>query len=213
MEMEHFIPEDDVNRDLPPLGVISTWFGVVLVTLTAVGQISGSSSGVSIAAPLVASMEFILIAFILASSLFLIVQAQQGVRLSAIPLFINVGTLIIIRLVPFAHVWEDMRYEWRQRSYEKVSEMVEAGELNADEIGVAFLPLKYRHLSAENGRIWISEQTDTTLIFFPIEINSQESFAGYLYRADGEPPQGGEFGGQWRYVTQKRPFWFFCVSY
>jgi hypothetical protein len=211
--MEHSLRDNDFNHDLPPFGVISTWFGVVLVTLTAVGQLSKNPSGSSLTSPLVVSMEFILIAFILASFLFLVIQVRQSVRLSAIPLFINIGTLIIIRLVPFGHVLEDVRYEWHRRSFEKVAEMVETRELVADENGQAYLPANYSHLSVENGRIWIDPASDTTLIFFPTAVNSQDSFAGYLYRADGEPPQDSEFNGHWRYVTQKRPFWFFCVSY
>ncbi len=207
------VDEQETVQDLPGLSIISLWFGVVLIGITAVSHISRSSAHKSWAFPLTAGMEFILFAFILSSFVYLAYRAAQGVKLAAIPLAINIGTLMIVRLIPFTQVWEDMRFEWQAQSFERVADMVAAQELIPDENGIVTLPLRYRSLSSEKGQIWVMQEGTTTLIFFPVDIAAPRSFAGYLYRSDSLPPQGNEFGGQWRFVTQKRPLWFFCASY
>ena len=207
------VDEQEADRDLPGLSIISLWFGVVLIGITAVSHISRSSAHKLWAFPLTAGMEFILFAFILASFVYLAYRATQGIKLAAIPLAINIGTLMIVRLIPFTQVWEDMRFHWQAQSFERVADLVAAKELIPDESGIVILPLRYRNLSSEKGQIWVTQEEATTLIFFPVDVADPHSFSGYLYRSDGLPPQGNEFGGQWRFVTQKRPLWFFCASY
>jgi len=207
------VDEQEADRDLPGLSIMSLWFGVVLIGLTAVAHISRHSIHQSWAFPLTTGMEFILFAFILSSIIYLAYRVKQGVKLAAIPLAINIGTLIIIRLVPFSQVWEDVRFEWQAQSFERVANLVVAGELVPDANNVVTLPFRYRSLTSEKGQIWATKEDGVTIIFFPIDIGDPQSFAGYIYRSDNLPPQGDEFGGQWRFVTQKRPFWFFCASY
>ncbi|VAW31223.1 hypothetical protein MNBD_CHLOROFLEXI01-2655 [hydrothermal vent metagenome] len=125
---------------------------------------------------------------------------------------INVGTLIIVQLVPFTDLWETMRFQWRISHYEAVTQMVEAGELLPNENGIITLPERYRYLSADNGRIWLQSEGETTTLFFFAERNAPRNFSGYLYRSDNTPPQLGDFMGRWRYMTQKRPNWCFCIS-
>ena len=198
--MDHSLSSDDLYRpDFPSLGLFSTWFGVVLIGVTAVLQTGQSSQG-SWADPLVEGLQFVLLALILASLFYLPFRAGRGVKWAALPLAINVFTLIIVQLVPFADLWEMARFQ------------VEAGELVPGDGGVAYLAEPYRYLSTDNGRIAIQTEADTTAIFFFNERNAPRNFSGYLYRSDNNPPQQGDFQGRWRYVEQIRPHWYFCIS-
>ena len=210
--MDHSLSSDDLYRpDFPSLGLFSTWFGVVLIGVTAVLQTGRSSQG-SWADPLVEGLQFVLLALILASLFYLPFRAGRGVKWAALPLAINVFTLIIVQLVPFADLWETARFQVRLGQYEAVVALVEAGELVPGESGVIYLAEPYRYLSTDNGRIAIHTEADTTAIFFFNERNAPRNFSGYLYRSDNNPPQQGDFQGRWRYVEQIRPHWYFCIS-
>jgi hypothetical protein len=211
--MSQTILSDDLYKpDFPSLGLFSTWFGVLLIGLSAVLQMGPPSQNGYWAQPLVEGLQFLLAALILASLFYLPFRAERGVKWAALPLAINVGTLIIVQLVPFADLWETVRFQWRISHYEAVTQMVEAGELLPNENGIITLPERYRYLSADNGRIRVQTEGETTTLFFFTERNAPRNFSGYLYRSDNTPPQLGDFMGRWRYVAQKRPNWYFCVS-
>lgn len=211
--MSQTIVSDDLyTPDFPSLGLFSTWFGAVLIGLTAVLQAGQSSRGSYWAEPLVDGLQFVLVALILASLFYLPFRAERGVKWAALPLAINIGTLIIVQLVPFADLWETLRFRWRISHYEAVAQMVESGELLPGESGLITLPEPYRYLSVDSGRIWVESDGETTAIFFFTEKNAPRNFAGYLYRSDSNPPQQGDFLGRWRYVSQKQAHWYFCIS-
>ena len=211
--MSQTILTDDLYQpDFPSLGLFSTWFGAVLIGLTAVLQAGQSSRGSYWAEPLVDGLQFVLVALILASLFYLPFRAERGVKWAALPLAINIGTLIIVQLVPFADLWEALRFRWRISQYEAVAQMVESGELLPGESGMITLPEPYRYLSVDSGRIWVETSGETTSIFFATERNAPRNFAGYLYRSDNNPPQQGDFMGRWRYVSQKQAHWYFCIS-
>ena len=204
--------EDLYQPDFPSLGLFSTWFGVVLIGLTAVLQAGQSNRGNYWAQPFVQGMQFVLLALILASLFYLPFRAERGVKWAALPLAINVGTLIIVQLVPFSDLWETVRFRWRISQYEAVAQMVASGELPVGENGMVSLPEAYRFLSVDSGRIWMETSGETVALFFPTERNAPRNFAGYYYRSDNNPPQQGDFMGRWRYVDQKQPHWYFCIS-
>jgi len=74
------------------------------------------------------------------------------------------------------------------------------------------LPPAYRSLSADNGRVWVNQNGAELSIFFVTEQWGVGQFAGYMYKANGRPPQSGEFQGQWRTILQKYPNWYYCIS-
>ena len=210
--MDHSLSSDDLYRpDFPSLGLFSTWFGVVLIGLTAVLQ-TNQSTGSTWADPLVEGLQFVLLALVLASLFYLPFRAERGVKWAALPLAINVFTLIIVQLVPFADLWETARFQMRLGHYEAVVALVESGELVPNESGVIYLAEPYRYLSTDNGRIWVQTEGEAIAIFFFNERNAPRNFSGYLYRSDSNPPQQGNFLGRWRHVDQIRPHWYFCIS-
>ena len=197
--------KETVNgQEFPVLGVVSLWFGVAFVGATAIAQaLRGTKDTVA------SSMEVVLFALILASGIYLAFRAGQGgLPLAAVPLLINVGTLIIVQGVPFADLWENARFQSNISAYEQVVDLVASGELAPGDDGFADLPARYRRLS-ENGRIFINQSGGVTRIFFFLD-NSVSGLAGYFYRADGAPPQA-EFGGDWTAVLRKRPSWYYCA--
>ena len=211
--MSQTILSDDFYKpDFPSLGLFSTWFGVVLIGLTAVLQAGQSGRSGHWAQPFLEGLQFVLLALILASLFYLPFRAERGVKWAALPLVINIGTLIIVQLVPFPDLWDSLRFRWRISHYEAVVQMVESGELVAGESGVINLPEAYAYLSADNGRIWSAKDGETITLFFFTERNAPRNFAGYLYRSDSSPPQQGDFLGRWRFVAQKQAHWYFCIS-
>lgn len=210
--MDYAIHDESFSQEYPSFAVVSAWFGLIVIGITAVSNISSDWVQPDWATPFLSGMQFILIAFILASILFLAVRAAFGVRLAALPLIINLGTMVIMQFVPFDHMWEDMRFTWQQARYEDVIALVQQQALLPDVNGKVALPPQYRHLSGDAGQIWIAQDGAETMVFFPTEYVSPEQYAGYFYRTDSQLPQGGDFNGHWRLVAQKRPYWFFCVS-
>lgn len=203
--------EDGYRPDFPSLGLFSTWFGGALIGITAVIQLSQSHSRLWLQ-PLVEGLQFLLVALLLASLFYLPFRADRGVKWAALPLAINLGTLMIVQLVPFADLSEAWRFRWRISQYEAVVQLVESGALLPGEGGVATLPDAYRHLSADNGRIWVESDGVATAVFFVTAQNGPGNFSGYLYHSDGRPPQQGDFLGSWRYVAEQQMHWYFCVS-
>lgn len=204
--------EDAVDQGFPTLGVISVWFGVLIVVITAVGYSMSSPLGPSKTAPLVDMLQFILLALILASLFYVFFRAEQGLKVTAVPLVINIGTLVILQLVPFGLIWEEARFQYHWPDYQAVVARIESGEWQPDSSGVITLPTRYQTLSADNGRIWVHQKDTTLTIFFMTEQRGLGQVAGYLYRSDGRPPQGDAPFGPWRHVTPKQAKWFFCIS-
>lgn len=200
------------NPDFPSFGLVSIWFGAVLTTLTMIAHASPGSQIGYWSWPLVQGMKFLLMAMILASAFYLPLNAQHGVKWAALPLFINVGTLMIVQLVPFTQLWEAARFHWRVGQYENVVQLVESGQLVAGESGTLMLPDEYRSLSPVDGRIAVETSEGVTAVFFFTEQKGPLEFAGYLYRSDLNPPQQGEFLGRWQYVLPKQAHWYYCVS-
>lgn len=210
--MSQTVLSDDLYKpDFPSLGLFSTWFGVLLIGLTAVLQTGQPRSGLW-AQPVVEGLQFLLIALVLASLLYLPFRTDRGVKWAALPLAINLGTLIIVQLVPFSDLWATWQFRWRLSQYEVIVQMVEGGELLPGESGVITLPESYRYLSADNGRIWLQTDENKTAVFFFTEYKAPGNFSGYLYRSDNNPPQQGDFLGRWRYVVQRQTNWYFCIS-
>ena len=158
------IDNDHPVHELPTLAVLSIWFGVLLIGLTAAAQLFVEhNTGTN---PLVAALHFILIAFILASFVYLMLGTGQHVKVAAIPLLINVGTLIIVRFVPFVDLWESFRFQWHRQAYNEVVALVESGKVAVSDQGLGQLPPEYRHLSADGGQIMVSNAGGVTAIFF-----------------------------------------------
>lgn len=200
-------PQND-SVELPGLSVISVWFGLVFVALTAVSTLTHKPGQPNGWQPILIFLQYILIALIFSS--FLLLAASRNRRLAAMPLIINLGTLLIVQTVPFDGLWQEMSFRWRWRTYQEIAAKIEAGEV-AVEDGLVTLPPQYRHVTAD-GRILIDRHDGITRIFFFTEWASSQRYAGYFYRSDGKPPQPDDFGGQWHYITRKRPYWYFCIS-
>ncbi|MCL4267710.1 MAG: hypothetical protein KJ069_31355 [Anaerolineae bacterium] len=204
--------EEEVSREFPVLGIVSAWFGVIIVGITAVGYSLSSPLQPSKTEPLVDMLQFILVALILASVAYMFVRVEEGMKVTAVPLVINIGTLVILQLVPFAVIWEEARYRYQAPNYEAVVQRVASGEWQPDASGILLLPARYQNLSADNGRVWVQQEGETVTIFFLTEQHGFNQFAGYLYRSDGRPPQSSVFWGQWHTIIPKQPNWFFCIS-
>ncbi len=204
---------DENQQDVPVLGVVSLWFGAGLVGITAVASvISYQSGGMSGATAVAETFRIILFALILASIVFLAWRAGSGsLFVSAMPLVINVFTLIIIQFVPFAVVWEEISFQVNSNRYNKVIDLVEAGQLQTNVDSSLALPFAYRGLS-HGGQVWVENRDGATSIFFVSSRQSENRMEGFIYRSDGQVPHD-EFGGNWRYVAEKRPFWFYCARY
>ena len=203
---------DNYAPEFPPLGLVSIWFGVFLIGITAVSHLFLDASHLG-NNPILSSLQLGLVAFIFGSLLYLMLKAGDNVKVAAVPLIINVGTLLIVRFVPFSSLWQELRFQGNLIRYEEVVQLVESSALSSDADGYAILPLRYRNLTHNDGIIRIGTRDDTTRIFFYTSQNAPQNFSGYFYSSDNNPPQTGEFNGRWRYVVQKRPHWFYCSSY
>ncbi len=204
--------EETYGAGFPSLVVFSTWFGVIAIGVTAVTYTAVGARNQAWLQPFATSIRLILVALVLASIIFLSLSLHEGIKLAALPLFINLGVLVIVHLVPYASLWEEIGFRWQYGNYTAVTNLVESGAIQPDETGVAWLPQRYRHLSADNGRITILNDNGTTAILFITQQYSPTQFAGYIYRSNNTPPQTGDFGGQWQTIIPKRPNWYYCVS-
>lgn len=204
---------DESQQEIPVLGVVSLWFGAGLVGITAVASIiTFQSGGISGAIAIAETFRILLFALILASIIYLLWQVGSGsLFVAAMPLLINLFTLIIIQFVPFAAVWEELNFQVNANRYNKVVEMVEAGQLQTNQDGSLSLPFSYRGLS-HGSDILVESQNGATSIFFISARQSAHDMEGFMYRSDGRLPHD-EFGGNWNFVAEKRPFWFYCAKH
>lgn len=198
-----YYPEE--SQEFPVLGVVSAWLGFGAVVATAVRRIILIESATLWSDPLLSTITLIVIALTLASALYVRYSGTFNLKLAAIPLFINISTLLVVYLVPFAELWQDLRFQWRLRDYNEVAQLVESGQLLGDASGQAQLPAKYDYLS-ENGRIKISRGT-ATHIFFTSQ--TAHNTTGYLYASNNQLPT--DWHDDWQYVAHKGPNWFMCA--
>lgn len=205
---------DENQQDIPVLGVVSLWFGAGLVGITAVASIiTFQSGGISGATAVAETFQIVLFALILASIVYLGWQigSNGSLFVAAMPLLINLFTLIIIQFVPFAAVWEELNFQMNGNRYNSVVEMVEMGQLQSNPDGSFELPFAYRDLS-QGGDIFVETQNGTTSIFFIAARQSEHEVEGFIYRSEGKLPHD-EFGGNWNFVAEKRPLWFYCAKH
>lgn len=200
-----------IGRDVPTLVVVSAWIGAGLVLVTAVTHIFSFPDSGSAANSLGQSAQFLLSALILASLAYLAWRSGEGLSVAALPLLINLSTLIIVNLVPFASLGQTLRFHWYAPAYTAVVRLVESGELTSDSTGFASLPPAYRHLST-GGRIMVQHTPERITLFFFTRRFSATAFAGYMYRSDPSVPRSGDFGGSWQELRPERPYWFYCLS-
>lgn len=201
------------QQEIPVLGVVSLWFGAGMVGLTAVARIiTFQSGGMSGAIAIAETFRIFLFALILASIVYLVWQIGSGsLFVAAMPLLINLFTLIIIQFVPFAAVWEELNFQVNGNRYNSVVAMVEAGQLQTNPDGSYELPFAYGGLS-HGGNILVETVNGSTSIFFISAKQSAHDVEGFMYRSDGQLPHD-EFGGNWNFVAEKRPFWFYCAKH
>ena len=207
-EFEEYPPPE-----FPPLGLVSIWFGVFLIGVTAAAHIFLDSPAQLWGHPLVSMLQLALIALIFGSLLYLLLRWSDTVKLAAVPLIINIGTFLIVRYVPFGSLWQEIRFQGNMNRYQEIVYLVESGQLQPDAAGYATLPLRYRSLTRDGDTIRIDVDGDVTRLFFYTRRASPQNFTGYYYRSDNNPPQPGEFDGRWRHMSQVRPYWFYCSSY
>ena len=204
--------DEQAQHDFPSLGVLSVWFGAILIAVTAVGAGFDTPSESSWTEPLVDMLQFVLIALILASLAYLFLNVEEGWGLKFVPLFVNIGILLIIQLVPFTQLWQEARFQWHQPGYRTVVQNIENGTWPPGNDNHVALPAAYQHLSLDDEQVWVQQDDTATAILFVTSRSEANDFAGYIYRSDGRAPQVGEFDGHWVTVVQKRAHWYYCVS-
>ena len=202
-----------LHNELPSFGILSVWFGGFFVALTAVLQIVHQTIQPPWTRPLVMVMELILMAMIGGSILFLAINYQFGVKLVAIPLLVNVGTLLIVNTVSFDRMWENARFSSMAYGFEQVIEEIEENEIVADSNGNAVLPASLRYLSSNDSTIRIEQSDDVLTVLFFADYESPTQFTGYIYRSDGSPPPASMFNVDWRFLNQRATNWYSAVSY
>jgi hypothetical protein len=203
-----YFPEE--RQEFPVLGVVSAWLGFVAVIATAVSRITTTDQTRVWANPILSVVTVSVIALTLASIIYARYSGLFNLKMAAIPLFINLSTLLIVHLVPFAELWQDLRFQWRWSHYDEVTDLVETGRIQPDATGWAQLPTQYAYLS-ENGRVKVSRHNNATHIFFTVHSTKSQHISGYLYASDNQLPTSAEWQAGWQYVVQKRPNWFWCT--
>lgn len=201
------------DGELPPFGIISIWFGALFVGVTAVTQIIYQTIQPLWARPLITVLELFLLALIVISTLYLAVNHQFGIKIVAIPLLVNIGTLLIVHTVAFDRMWENARFSSMSYGLMEIVEQVENNELPVDSQGYAILPLGYAYLSAHNDMIRVDRSDGVLTILFYANYDSPEQFTGYIYRSDNSPPPSSIFNVQWRFLNQRKVNWYSAVSY
>ena len=202
-----------LHKELPSFGILSVWFGSFFVLLTAVLQIVHQTIQPPWARPLILVMEAILLAMIVGSILFLAVNYQFGVKLVAIPLIVNIGTLLIVHTVAFDRMWENARFSSMAYGFEHVVEQIENNEIVAASDGYAVLPASYGYLSSNGNLVRIERSNDVLTVLFFADYDAPNQFTGYIYRSDGSPPPSSMFNVDWRFLHQRSVNWYFAVSY
>ncbi len=202
-----------LQKELPSFGILSVWFGGIFVGITAVTQILHQTIQPPWTRPLILVMELILLMMIVGSILFLAVNYQFGVKLVAIPLLVNIGTLLIVHTVAFDRMWENARFTSMAYGFELVVDDIKNNEIVPASDGYAMLPESYRYLSSNGDLIRIDRSDDVLTVLFFADYESTDQFTGYIYRSDGSPPSSSLFEVDWRFLHQRGPNWYFAVSY
>ncbi len=212
--MSSYLPPRELpygSDEYPSFGIASAWMGAALIGLTAVSRITLNETITSWAYPLLSIGTWTGVVFTLVSIVYVRHSSTFRLKRNAIPLIINVSTLLIIQFVPFADLWQEVRFLWQRTYLDEIIALVESGQLQPDSSGFAQLPPKYDRLS-EDGRILIEQTGERTAVFFFTRYQSHWNYAGYLYSSNNALSLP-DFGGHWRTVEQKRPNWFICQSY
>jgi hypothetical protein len=140
--------------------------------------------------------------FSLVSVIYLALRRKRGIRVSVLPLLINLvslgGIWIVATLVrPQEYYY---RYLWRREDLNVVVQRIEAGEIRPGIYREISLPDRYLYLAYDG---WVRAETNdsTWAIYF-----YDSPFSGYLYRTDGQPIDALDCGAMKR-INEN---WFYC---
>ena len=126
-----------------------------------------------------------------------------------LPLTIQVAASLVIVFVPLSSVTMKLDFRLHQAERERAVELLRAGALPPpNEYGLVALPLAMRHLSRGGGDIIVE---DEGVLFFTVR-GVVDNFSGFVYRADGMPPDPGAFGGDPLETTRMNARWFYVES-
>ncbi|WP_020619407.1 hypothetical protein [Paenibacillus daejeonensis] len=151
-----------------------------------------------------------------ATLVYLIVSKQPSRARTGIPFIIQLVTLVLVLTVPF----NALAVEWNDRAHrakrETVVQMVQEDQLQPN-VGhnpaLIRLPSDYRHLSRGGGEIVVHEIDDNLQVLFFTYRGIIGSMSGFVYSADGSPPDDLAFGiTQLLELKQFGPNWYWFSS-
>jgi hypothetical protein len=94
----------------------------------------------------------------------------------------------------------------------KAVKLAEAGDLQADNDGLATLPPEYRNLSV-TGEVYLTREANYTSVYF---MDGQDEFDsiswGYVYQSNGNPSDPEECGS-WREIRPHYQNWYYCETH
>ena len=151
-----------------------------------------------------------------ATMIYLIVSKQPSRVRTSIPFIIQLVTLVLILTVPF----NALAVEWNDRAHrvkrENVVQMVQEQQLQPNvrhNAALIRLPSEYRHLSRGGGEIVVHGIGDNLQVLFFTYRGLVDNMAGFVYSADGRPPDDLDFGiTKLLEIKQFSPNWYWFSS-
>jgi hypothetical protein len=157
------------------------------------------------------AMDYVFLASILVSVFALVRRMRLDKWRAAVPLLVNLLTLLLATGVPWTSLYLDYLWWHNERGYSEVVRLVQAERLKpAKGSDGVKLPAQYSGLSTD-GAIGVEGSGASATVFFTTFEGILGHFSGYIYvPRNVKPPVAGH--GDWDQVILKKPHWYFVAS-
>ncbi|MFS0725727.1 hypothetical protein [Paenibacillus sp. 1P07SE] len=132
-----------------------------------------------------------------AALVYLILPGSRKRRQKLAPLGVQAVAGVLALVVPFTAISLQLDHRSHRAEREAVVQMIAEGQLqpNVDyNPSLIRLPEGYRHLSSGGGEIVAHQIGDNLQVFFFTYRGMIDNMAGFVYSADGSPPDEERFG-------------------
>jgi hypothetical protein len=150
------------------------------------------------------------------SAIHLLRQRKKEVMNAALPLGVNVVTVLLVVFVPFTRLTIAFDFRVHCATRTEVARDVLAGKYEKEikhRGSGDLIPLPGRLFYLSSGGEIVRERrgNDTLILFFSFR-GVLSSFSGFVYSPDDRPPENGDFNARFSEIDRLRQNWFWVSS-
>jgi len=126
------------------------------------------------------------------------------------PLATEIISIALCVTVPWTNLYIDAVWQFRRAGFQQAVEQIKARD--NPQSGYVLLDPAFRHLSADEGKVYVHRSADTLTILFFTYSGILDHFSGFTYVDPDAAPTAAAVGANDVQVTRKSAHWYFVAK-